>query len=96
MLEKYTKQKTTPAAEKIYEVYATKYFKRAPGSYAGGNSNHSRRNFGEPSPAAPASQPQRFAESRFIRDLVSQRLRRRAIQNSLIRLSPIAKERHIK
>src|SRR5438128_8404791 len=29
-LEKYTKQKTIPAAERIYEVYATKYFKRAP------------------------------------------------------------------
>jgi ABC-type nitrate/sulfonate/bicarbonate transport system substrate-binding protein len=29
-LEKYTKQKTTPAAEKIYEIYATKYFKRVP------------------------------------------------------------------
>jgi ABC-type nitrate/sulfonate/bicarbonate transport system substrate-binding protein len=30
VLEKYTKQKSTPAAERIYEVYATKYFKRAP------------------------------------------------------------------
>ena len=30
VLEKYTKQKTTPAAEKIYEIYAGKYFKRAP------------------------------------------------------------------
>src|SRR6266508_4399182 len=30
VLEKYTKQKGTPAAEKIYEVYASKFFKRAP------------------------------------------------------------------
>ena len=30
ILEKYITQKTTPAAEKIYEIYATKYFKRAP------------------------------------------------------------------
>src|SRR6266850_6431582 len=63
-LEKYTKQKTTPAEERIYEVYATKYFKRAP----------------EATPAAiqtileeisatrllpPGIAPQRFAESRF-------------------------------
>lgn len=71
VLEKYyTKQKTTPAGERIYEVYATKYFKRAP----------------EATPAAiqtileelsasrhlpPGITPQRFAESRFIRELVS-------------------------
>lgn len=69
-LEKYTKQKTTAAVERIYEVYATKYFKRAP----------------EATPAAiqtileelsatrtlPSGiTPQRFAESRFIRDLVA-------------------------
>ena len=70
VLEKYTKQKTTSASEKIYEIYATKYFKRAP----------------EATPAAiqtiieelsasrtipPGTTPQRFADSRFIRDLVS-------------------------
>lgn len=71
VLEKYyTKQKTTPAGEKIYELYATKYFKRAP----------------EATPAAiqtileelsasrtlPAGiTPQRFAESRLIRELVT-------------------------
>lgn len=70
VLEKYTKQKTTPAAEKVYEIYASKYFKRAP----------------EATPAAiqtiieelsasrtiPAgTTPQRFADSRFIRELVT-------------------------
>lgn len=70
VLEKYTKQKATPAAEKIYEIYATKYFKRAP----------------EATPAAiqtileeisasrtlPAGvKPERFADSRFIRELVN-------------------------
>ncbi len=70
VLEKYTKQKTTPAAEKVYDVYATKYFKRAP----------------EATPAAiqtileeisasrllpPGIMPQRFADSRFIRELVA-------------------------
>jgi ABC-type nitrate/sulfonate/bicarbonate transport system substrate-binding protein len=69
-LEKYMKQKTTPAAERIYEVYATKYFKRAP----------------EATPAAirtileelsatrtlpPGIAPQRFTESRFIHDLIA-------------------------
>jgi len=70
VLEKYTKQKTTAATEKIYEIYASKYFKRAP----------------EATPAAiqtiieelsasraipPGTTPQRFTDSRFIRDLVS-------------------------
>ena len=36
VLEKFLKQKTTPAAEKIYELYATKYFKRAPEATAAG------------------------------------------------------------
>jgi ABC-type nitrate/sulfonate/bicarbonate transport system substrate-binding protein len=35
-LEKYTKQKTTPATEKIYDVYASRYFKRAPEATAAG------------------------------------------------------------
>ena len=70
VLEKYTKQIITPAAEKIYEIYATKYFKRAP----------------EATPAAlqtileeisatralpPGIAPQRFAESKFVRELVA-------------------------
>lgn len=70
VLEKYTKQRTTPAAERIYEVYATRYFKRAP----------------EATPAAiqtileeisasrqlpPGVAPQQFVESRFIRELVN-------------------------
>jgi ABC-type nitrate/sulfonate/bicarbonate transport system substrate-binding protein len=70
VLEKYTKQKSTPAAEKIYELYATKYFKRAP----------------EATPAAlqtileelsttrtlPAGvTPLRFADSKFIRELIA-------------------------
>ena len=70
VLEKYTKQKTTPATEKIYEVYATKYFKRAPEATPAAiqtileEISASRRY-----PAGVA--PQRFAESRFIRELVS-------------------------
>ena len=30
VMEKYLKQKPTPATEKIYELYASRYFKRAP------------------------------------------------------------------
>jgi NitT/TauT family transport system substrate-binding protein len=70
VLEKYTKQKPTVGAERIYELYANKYFKRAP----------------EATPAAiqtileelsatrslPAGiTPQRFTESRFIRELIT-------------------------
>ena len=70
VLEKYTKQKPTVGAERIYELYANKYFKRAP----------------EATPAAiqtileelsaTRSLPtgitrQRFTESRFIRELIT-------------------------
>lgn len=69
-LEKYMKQKPTPATEKIYEVYAAKYFRKVP----------------EATPAAlqtileeisttralpPGITPQRFIEPRFVREIVS-------------------------
>jgi ABC-type nitrate/sulfonate/bicarbonate transport system substrate-binding protein len=69
-LEKYTKQKTTPAAEKIYEIYATKYFKRAPeATPAGIQTILEEISATRPLPAGTI--PQRFAESRFIRELVA-------------------------
>ncbi len=70
VLEKYTKQKTTPGTERIYEVYATKYFKRVPEATPAGIQTILE----EISAARPLPQgvtPQRFAESRFIRELVS-------------------------
>lgn len=70
VLEKYTKQKTTPGSEKIYEIYATRYFKRAPEATAPAiQTILEELSASRPLPAGIA--PQRFAESRFIRELVS-------------------------
>jgi len=70
VLDKYTKQKSTPATEKIYEVYATKYFKRAPEATAAAIQTILEEiAASRPLPAGVA--PQRFADSRFIRDLVN-------------------------
>jgi NitT/TauT family transport system substrate-binding protein len=70
VLEKYTKQKTTPGAEKIYEVYATKYFKRAPEATPAAIQTILEE-LSASRPLPPGVTPQRFAESRFIRELVS-------------------------
>ncbi|MGH7816895.1 MAG: ABC transporter substrate-binding protein [Candidatus Binatia bacterium] len=70
VLEKYTKQKTTPAAEKIYELYATKYFKRAPEATAAGIQTILEE-LSASRTLPPGITPQRFAESRFIRELVT-------------------------
>jgi ABC-type nitrate/sulfonate/bicarbonate transport system substrate-binding protein len=70
VLEKYLKQKTTPAAEKIYEVYASKYFKRAPeATPAAIQTILEELSASRPLPAGIA--PQRFADSRFIHELMS-------------------------
>jgi ABC-type nitrate/sulfonate/bicarbonate transport system substrate-binding protein len=70
VLEKYTKQKSTPGAEKIYEIYATKYFKRAPeASPAAIQTILEEISASRPLPAGVM--PQRFADSKFIRDLVA-------------------------
>lgn len=69
-LEKYTKQKTSPAAERIYELYATKYVKRAPeATPAGVQTILEELSATRPLPAGIT--PQRFVESRFIRELVA-------------------------
>jgi ABC-type nitrate/sulfonate/bicarbonate transport system substrate-binding protein len=70
VLEKYTKQKTTPAAEKIYEIYATKYFKRAPeATLAAIQTILEELSANRSLPVGVA--PQRFVESRFIRELIT-------------------------
>jgi ABC-type nitrate/sulfonate/bicarbonate transport system substrate-binding protein len=70
VLEKYTKQKTTPAAEKIYEVYATRYFKRVPeATPAAIQTILEEISASRPLPAGIA--PQRFTESRFVRELAN-------------------------
>jgi NitT/TauT family transport system substrate-binding protein len=70
VLEKYTKQKPTPAAEKIYELYATKYFKRAPEATAPAVQTILEELSATRS-LPPGVAPQRFVESRFIRELIA-------------------------
>ncbi len=70
VLEKYTKQKTTPAAEKVYEIYATKYFKRAPETTPAAIQTILEE-LSASRPLPPGITPQRFAESRFIRELAT-------------------------
>jgi NitT/TauT family transport system substrate-binding protein len=70
VLEKYTKQKTTPAAEKIYEIYANKYFKRVPEATPAAIQTILEE-LSASRPLPPGITPQRFAESRFIRELVT-------------------------
>jgi ABC-type nitrate/sulfonate/bicarbonate transport system substrate-binding protein len=69
-LEKHMKQKATPAAERIYEIYATKYFKRAPEATPAGIQTILEE-IAATRPLPPGITPQRFVESRFIHELVS-------------------------
>jgi ABC-type nitrate/sulfonate/bicarbonate transport system substrate-binding protein len=70
VLERYTKQKSTASTEKIYEIYSTKYFKRAPeATTAGIQTILEELSANRPLPAGIT--PQRFVESKFIRELVS-------------------------
>src|SRR5262245_32747283 len=70
VLEKYLKQRTTPGTEKIYDLYATKYFKRAPEATAAGiQTILEELSATRPLPAGVTTQ--RFVESRFIRELIA-------------------------
>ena len=70
VLEKSTKQKTTAGTEKIYEVYATKYFKRLPEATPAGIQTILEE-ISATRPLPPGVTPQRFADSRFVRELGS-------------------------
>jgi NitT/TauT family transport system substrate-binding protein len=69
-LEKYTKQQTTPGVEKIYQVYANKYFKRVPEVTPAGIQTILEE-ISATRPLPPGITPQRFIESRFVRELFS-------------------------
>ena len=69
-LEKYTRQKSTPAAEKIYQIFATKYFKRVPEATAPGIQTILEE-ISATRALPPGITPQRFAESKFIHELVA-------------------------
>jgi NitT/TauT family transport system substrate-binding protein len=70
VLEKYTRQKTTPGAERIYEVYATKYFKRVPEATPAGIQTILEE-ISATRALPPGITPQRFTDSKFIHDLVA-------------------------
>jgi hypothetical protein len=69
VLEKYTKQKTTAATEKIYEIYASKYIKRAPEATAAGIQTIIEE-LSASRAIPPGTTPNRFADSHFIRELI--------------------------
>jgi ABC-type nitrate/sulfonate/bicarbonate transport system substrate-binding protein len=69
-LEKYMKQKVTPASEKVYEVYAAKYIQKVPEATPAAiqtilDEISARR------PLPQGVTPQRFIEPKFVRELVS-------------------------
>jgi len=70
VLEKYTKQKSSPGVEKIYEIYATKYLKRAPEATPEAIQTILEE-IAASRPLPTGIPPQRFAESKFIRELVT-------------------------
>ena len=69
-LEKHMKQKQTSASEKIYEVYANQYIKRIPEAGPAGIQTILEE-ISATRPLPGGITPQRFVESRFIRELVS-------------------------
>jgi ABC-type nitrate/sulfonate/bicarbonate transport system substrate-binding protein len=69
-LEKYTRQKSTPAAEKIYQIFATKYFKRVPEATAPGIQTILEE-ISATRALPPGLTPQRFVESKYIHELVA-------------------------
>jgi ABC-type nitrate/sulfonate/bicarbonate transport system substrate-binding protein len=68
-LEKYTRIKTSPATEQVYETYAQRYFKRAPEV-----TNEALQTILEELSASrsipPGITPQRFADNSFVRALI--------------------------
>ncbi len=69
-LEKYMKQKATPASERIYAVFAAKYFRRVPEATPAA-SQTILEEISATRPLPPGVTPQRFIEPRFVRELIS-------------------------
>jgi len=69
-LEKYTRQKSSPAAERIYQIFATKYFKRVPEA-TGPGIQTVLEELSATRTIPPGVTPQRFVESKFINELVA-------------------------
>jgi ABC-type nitrate/sulfonate/bicarbonate transport system substrate-binding protein len=69
-LEKYTRQKSSPAAEKIYATFATKYIKRVPEATAPDIQTVLEEISATRTLPAGVT-PQRFVDSKFIHELVA-------------------------
>ncbi|MSP39898.1 MAG: hypothetical protein EXR70_15530 [Deltaproteobacteria bacterium] len=70
VLEKYLKQKTSPASEKLYDLHASKYFRRAPEASAAGVQTIIEE-LSAARAIPPGTTPARFTDSRFIHELMS-------------------------
>jgi hypothetical protein len=67
-IEKYTKSKTTPDSEQLYEIYANKYIKRAPEVTREGMQTVLEE-IAESRPLLTGVTPQRFLDPRFFKEL---------------------------
>ncbi len=68
-MEKHTRLKTSPATERIYELFARRYVKRAPEATPE-SIQTILDEIAANRPLPPGITPQRFVESRFVRELV--------------------------
>jgi ABC-type nitrate/sulfonate/bicarbonate transport system substrate-binding protein len=68
-IEKYTKTRTTPATEQIYEVYSRKYYKRVPDVTREGIQTILTE-ISANRPLPPGVTPDRFVEPRFTKEIV--------------------------
>ena len=68
-MEKHTRVKTSPATERIYDTFAQRYVKRVPEATAEGIRTILDE-IAASRPLPPGVTPQRFVESRFIKELV--------------------------
>ena len=68
-IEKYTRFKTTPATEQVYEIFANRYFKRIPEATPEGIQTILEE-IAANRPLPPGTTPERFVESRFVKEIV--------------------------
>jgi ABC-type nitrate/sulfonate/bicarbonate transport system substrate-binding protein len=69
IIEKYSRTKTSPATEQIYEVYARKYIKRVPEVTREGIQTILAE-IASNRPLPPGITPERFVDSRFTKEIV--------------------------
>ncbi len=67
-IEKYTRVKSSTSTERVYEIYATKYFKRLP-EVTSEEIQTSLEEVASTRALPPGITPQRFVEAKFVREL---------------------------